>query len=295
MTESGARPDLVFEESRPRLTRLAYQMTGSMTEAEDVVQEAYLRWETASRAEIRAPAAWLTTVVSRLCLDHHKSARVRREEYVGPWLPEPVLTEPGATPFDEVELAESVSMALLRLLQQLTPAERAAFVLHEAFDYPYEEIGEILGRTPAGCRQLARRARQRLAQDRPRFRPDREEHRRLLERFVAASATGEVDPLLELLAADVTLWSDGGGRVLAARNPIVGADKVARFLVGVRDMQPPGQTYEMREVNGEVGFVGYVAGRPRFTTTFDVREGRIHGIYIVLNPDKLSAIPQQNP
>ena len=283
--------DRTFQEQRPRLTRLAYQMTGSMTEAEDIVQDAYLRWETADRAEIRSPGAWLTTVVSRLCLDAHKAEQVRRTRYVGPWLPEPVLTESGHNPFDEVELADSLSMALLQLLERLSPSERAAFVLREAFDYTYAEIGQILGKQPPACRQLVRRARQQMTRDRPRFEPDREEHAELLERFVTASRTGRVEPLLEVLADDVTLWSDGGGRVLAARNAISGADKVARFLVGVSDKQPEGQTYELHEVNGLPAIVGYLGGHPRFTTSFDARDGRIQGIHIVMNPDKLGAIP----
>ncbi len=291
MTIGGSGTE--FEANRSRLLCLAYQMTGSVAEAEDIVQDAWLRWEHADRTAIRAPAAWLTTVVARLSMDVQKSARKRRETYIGPWLPEPVLTEAGASPFDAMELTDALSIALLRLLEHLSPAERAAFVLHEAFSYTYQEIAAILDRKEASCRQLVRRARQQLARDRPRFQPDRREHEQLLERFIAASATGEVDPLLELLAEDATLWSDGGGRVLAARNPIAGARNVARFLVGVRDMQPDGQTYEMHEVNGRTGFVGYVEGRPRFTMTFDVRDGRIHGIHVVLNPDKLTAIPPQ--
>ncbi len=281
----------MFEEHRPRLTRLAYQMLGSVTEAEDVVQEAYLRWQGADHEEVRSAGAWLTTVVSRLSIDAQKSARAKREQYVGPWLPEPLLTDEATTPFDRTELADSVSMALMRLLEQLTPSERAAFVLHEAFDYAYHEIADIVGKSEAACRQLVRRAKQRLADDRPRFRPEPEEQRRLVMSFAAASQTGEMEGLVELLAEDVTLWSDGGGRVVAALNPIVGAVNVARFVLGISRKQPPDATFEMREINGEPGFVGYVDGRPNFTATFEIWGGMIHGIHIVVNPEKLVSIP----
>lgn len=284
-----------FEENRARLTRLAYQLTGSIAEAEDIVQDAYLRWEATDDEVLRSPGAWLTTVVTRLCFDAHKSARARRETYIGPWLPEPVVTSPESSPFDHAELAESLSMALLRLLERLSATERAAFVLREAFEYTYDEIGEILGKKPPACRQLVRRARQQLTRERPRYEASVTEHTEILDRFITASQTGEVEPLLQVLAEGVTLWSDGGGKVLAARNPIHGSDNVARFLVGVRDMQPPGQSYALQEVNGRPAIVGYVEGRPRFTTSLDVRDGRIHGILIVMNPDKLSGVPPEVP
>lgn len=283
-------PTAAFEEHRPRLTRLAYQLLGSMSEAEDVVQDAYLRWSTADRGEIRSAGAWLTTVVSRLCIDVRKSARVQREAYVGPWLPEPVLTDAAPTPFDTVELAETVSMALLRVLEELTPAERAVFVLHEAFDYPYHEIAEIVQKSEAACRQLGRRAKQRLAENRPRFQPSADEQRELLANFAAAAQSGEMRDLVGLLADDVILWTDSGGRVRAARNPIYGAENVARFLFGIRDKQPAGQTMEMREINGEPGVVGYVGGKPRFAMTIEVRNGRVRGIHVVVNPDKLGGV-----
>ena len=285
----------MFEVHRPRLTRLAYQMLGSLAEAQDMVQDAYLKWHAADRTEVNSPAAWLTTLVSRLCIDVKRSARVRREEYVGPWLPEPLLTDEGRSPFDSVELADTLSMAMMRLLEQLTPAERAAFVLHEAFDYAHHEIADILGKSEAACRQLLRRAKQRLAEDRPRFQPDPEERRRLMLRFAQASQAGDLEGLKDMLAADVTLWSDGGGRVRAAAlNPIFGADNVARFMVGTSRKQPPGSAFEIHDVNGEPGFVGYVDGQPITTVTFEIVNGKIRGIHMVLNPEKLVGIPPKD-
>jgi RNA polymerase sigma-70 factor (ECF subfamily) len=220
-----------FVAARPHLFAVAYRMLGSVTDAEDVLQEAYLRWQSAHRPDVASAAAYLTTIVTRLCVDQLRSARVRRETYVGPWLPEPLLTSPAAE--EPVELAESVSMAFLLLLEALSPLERAAFLLREVFGYSYAEVADLLDREPSAVRQLVSRARRHVADSRPRFIPEREEHERLTRSFVEACATGDLDALVAMLHEDAVLWSDGGGKVAAARKPVVGGAKVAMFLVNV--------------------------------------------------------------
>ena len=278
---------MTFEEHRAHLTSVAYRMLGTMTDAEDAVQETYLRWHDAEQASIKSPRAWLITVVTRICIDTMRSASVRREEYVGPWLPEPVLTDSDESPLDKTELAESISMALMRVLEQLTPAERAAFLLHETFDHPYHEIARILDKTEANCRQLVSRAKKHVARERPRFDATSEERDRLMRQFTLATQSGDMHGLVDLFAEDIVLWSDGGGKQKAALRPIYGPDKVARFLFGLAKKLPPGWTFEAHEINGEVGFVGYVFGQPILSTTFEIGHGRIHGIHIVNNPEKL--------
>jgi RNA polymerase sigma-70 factor (ECF subfamily) len=275
-------------------------MLGSVAEAEDMVQEAYLRWHQANAAEVRSPKAWLTAVVTRLCIDHLRAARTRREHYVGPWLPEPLLTaDPTAVPHGrdaeaEVELAEGLSMALLMVLERLGPAERAAFLLREVFDYDYGEIADMVGARRDACRQMVLRARQRVRDERPRFEPTREERETLLQRFVAASTSGDMDGLLALFADDITLWSDGGGRAKAALNPIHGADNVARFVLGVITKLPAGYTAQSADINGAPGLIGYVDGQPVSTMSLDVDEGRIRGLALMVNPEKLGHLPPQD-
>jgi RNA polymerase sigma factor (sigma-70 family) len=211
-----------FEAQRPRMFGLAYRLLGSAQEAEDVVQDTFLRWHRADRAAIAVPSAWLAKVVTNLCLNRLASARVQRERYVGPWLPEPVLTSDGTLgPLDTAEQRDSVSLALLVLLERLTPTERAVFVLREAFGYSHREIAQILELSEINCRQLARRARRRLAEPRPRFRPEPRQWHRLVERFLLAAREGDLRSLQQLLAAEVTAWADGGGKVTAARRPVV--------------------------------------------------------------------------
>lgn len=279
--------DETFARHRGYLTGVAYRMLGSLSEAEDVVQEAYLRWHRVERGEIRQPRAWLTTSVTRLCIDHLRSARVQREEYVGPWLPEPVPTDMPETPFGRVALAESLEMALLVVLERLAPAERAAFLLRETFDYSYREIAEILGKSEAACRQLVSRAKSRVRAGRPRFMPTVEERERVVGRFSEALATGELADLVALFEEDIVLYSDGGGKVAAARNPIYGADRVARFFLGLRPKAPPDLRAVPRQVNGQTAFVATSGGEPYFVMTFEVSGERLHRIHVVRNPDKL--------
>ncbi|WP_208878192.1 RNA polymerase sigma-70 factor [Streptomyces armeniacus] len=293
-----------FEAQRGRLFGLAYRLLGSAAEAEDAVQDAYLRWESADRAAIAVPAAWLTKAVTNLCLNRLASARVRREEYVGAWLPEPVLTEGGALgPLDTVEQRESVSMALLVLLERLTPAERAVFVLREAFGYPHREIAGIMELGEANCRQLQRRARQRLGAAPPsaasRSAPaDRERWHGLVERFLAAARDGDMAGLERLLAADVTSWADGGGVVGTARRPVTGRERVARYLTGGLARFAAGVDFTVAEVNGGPAALAWAGGRLAGVVTVEVAGAepdgeRIAGLRIVANPDKLRTVARQ--
>jgi RNA polymerase sigma-70 factor (ECF subfamily) len=285
--DGGTDPSVVFDRYRPLLFSIAYRMLGSVMDAEDVVQEAYLRWQRASG--VRSPRAYLSAVVTRLCIDQLRSARTQREHYVGPWLPEPLPTEPA---FDAVALEESLSMAFLVLLESLTPTERAVFLLREVFDYDYGEISYLVNKSEENCRQIARRARQSVAARRPRFESSPEQEERLMGSFLEACFGGDMEGLLALLSEDVTLWSDGGGKTRAALNPIHGADKVARFFSGILRKVPPGFVVRRTSVNGRPGLIGYFEdGQPHSVTTFDVAEGSIRAIRLVVNPEKLRAVP----
>jgi len=278
-TAAGA----VTEELRPLMLSIAYRMVGSLTEAEDLVQEAFLRLHEAG--EVDNPKAWLTTVVTRLAIDHLRSARVRREEYPGNWLPEPVLADPAPA---AAARAESLSLAVLVLLESLTPVERAVFVLREAFDYGYDEIAAIVGKTEANCRQLAARARRHVELRRPRFAPSREQRDRLVRRFVAALQEGETEPLFELLAADAEFYGDGGGQAPAVGRPVRGAEAVVRLLAGfIRAGARRNAAAEVLEFNGESGFAGYEDGRLVAVWAFEVSGDGIRAIRGIVNPDKL--------
>jgi RNA polymerase sigma factor (sigma-70 family) len=278
---------------RRHLLSLAFRMLGTVAEAEDAVQETYIRWyrmDQAERDQIMNPRGWLTRVASRVCLDMLRTARARRERYVGPWLPEPVptsaFTETVVDPADQVTLDDSVSTALLVVLEAMTPAERVAFVLHDVFAVPFAEIGQIVGRTPAACRKLATSARARVQKTPARSVP-REEHDRVVQAFAAASRSGDLRALTAVLDSGVVLHSDGGGRVTAARNPVYGADRVARFILGVTSKE---STFEILEqqTNDGLGFAVWNEGRITGVATLEVLGGRITHVRIVLNPDKLS-------
>lgn len=275
-----------FEEQRPVLLGLAYRLLGSWADAEDAVQEAWVRWSSA--ADVQNPAAWLRTVVTRISLDSLRSARVRRESYVGPWLPEPVHAADGAMgPLDTAELRDSLSIGFLLVLERLSPAERAVFVLREAFALPYDEVASAVGRSAAACRQLHSRARGKLGEDLPQ--PSRAGRRELLDRLMVAVASADVPGLTALLTDDAVLVSDGGGVVSAARRPVRGADRVARFLIGLGTRVPDGVTMEVEEVNGADCLV--VRAGDVVTQVFAVDVGeRVTGLQIVANPEKLSQI-----
>ena len=300
---SEERPPIpeVMEERR-RLLSLAYRLMGTLGEAEDVVQETYLRWYRQSedeRAAIRNPAAWLTTVASRVALDALTSARARRERYIGEWLPEPVPadlflgTAPGspsadtADPADRVTLDESVGTALLTVLEAMTPAERVAFILHEVFALPFPEIAEIVGRTPAAVRQLASSGRRHVRQHRAVPVPA-SEHDETVRAFLAATRSGDLESLMQVLAPGVELRSDGGGVVSAARNPVLGPDRVARFMLGVLAKQPRLQLSELRTADG-LGYRLTLGDQFFGVVTFRVEGGRIADVWLMLNPAKLSS------
>ena len=279
-----------FEALRPRLLRIAYGQLGSLSEAEDVVQEAWLRLERAEPDSIENLPAWLGTVVGRLALDALGSARMRRERYVGPWLPDPLVGAPGEDPdpADRVTLDETVSHALLFVLERLTPAERTAFILHDVFGYSFGEIGEIVGRSPAAARQLASRARRHVEQQRPRHTGTREEQERAVAAFAAAAKGGDIDALLAVLDPDVVMRSDGGGIRQAARKPLVGADRVSRALAALARKYGERSEVSFVDVNGEPGLlIVDRAADDMSVLAFTVDDGRITTIHMQRNPEKL--------
>jgi RNA polymerase sigma-70 factor (ECF subfamily) len=288
----------VFSTDRPLLFSIAYRMLGSASDAEDVLQDAWLRYSGADATTIRSPKAFATTIVTRLCLDRLKSARATREEYVGPWLPEPVLTADVESPSTMLQRAESLTLAFLVLLEKLSPEERAVFLLKDIFEYEHSEVADMLGMTVENSRQLLHRAKARLADGRPRLSGTPESRRAVAERFARAFSSGNGSELSALLAADVGVWSDGGGKVAAARHPLLGHDRVLQFLLGVH--RTASATTDMREVslqiadiNSEPALVIRVRERIESIFVFSVDDGTVSGIRIVRNPDKLAHIHQR--
>jgi RNA polymerase sigma-70 factor (ECF subfamily) len=284
----------LFEEHRPVLTGVAYRMLGRVADAEDVVQEAWLRWSAAAREDIREPRAFLVRVTTRLAIDRLRHLQSRRESYLGPWLPEPVVTDFGPALPDTAEravLADSVSLAVLVVLESLSPLERAVFVLREAFGFPYAEIAAALDRTEAAVRQLAGRARRHVEERKPRYDVDPAERRDLTERFLAAASGGGIEQLLALLAPDVRLVSDSGGKAKVPRRIIETADKVGRFLFAVgRDLGKDGEI-RIVELNGGPAAVYLVGGEPDTVVQLEISQGVIQCVYIIRNPDKVSGLP----
>ncbi len=276
-----------FEAHREALASIAYRMLGSVAEAEDVVQEAWLRWQDTPHEEVRSARAFLSKVVTRLCLDRLKSANARRETYVGPWLPEPVRT---ATQDDPLALAESISLAVLVLLESLGPVERAVYLLHEAFDYSHAEVAEIVGRDEVACRQLLHRARKAVSDRRPRFAPSKDAHHRMLRAFSAACAGGNAMELESLLAEEITSWGDGGGKAAAARRPLRGIEEVTRAWLGFFRKAPPGVEATVEEINGWPAMVVRIAGHLSGVVTLETDGERIFAIRSIVNPDKLARL-----
>jgi RNA polymerase sigma-70 factor (TIGR02957 family) len=283
---------MIFEEHRRLLFAVAYRILGSVADAEDAVQDSWVRWSAADRSLVADPRAYLVRIVTNTAVDRLRAARARRETYLGPWLPEPIRTDTA----DDVVAAESVSTALLLVLENLSPLERAVFVLREAFGFGYREIAEAVGRSEDTVRQAAHRARGHVQARRPRFPADRDRQRAVTERFVAAAAGGDLNTLMELLAPDVTLWTDGGGKVRQALRPVTGAAKVATWFAGIRQrpyegVDPAAMTVEVTELNGTPGVVFHGAGRVVATLTLDLDgSGRIAALFNVANPDKLAAV-----
>ncbi|WP_405609973.1 RNA polymerase sigma-70 factor [Streptomyces sp. NBC_00076] len=283
----------VFEAHRPVLQGVAYRMLGRVADAEDVVQEAWLRWSAADRSEVREPRGYLVRVTTRLAIDRLRQVKARGETYVGPWLPEPYVTDfTDAVPdtADQVVLADTVSLAVLVVLETLSPLERAVFVLREAFGYPYAEIAAVLDRGEPAVRQLAGRARRHVEERRPRYEVDPAERRDLTERFLAATAEGDLEGLLSLLAPDVRLVGDSGGKSKAPLRVLETADKVARFLVGVAGKGIADLSFRFLELNGGPALLVLSGDKPDSVLQLDVLDGRVQSVYIIRNPDKLQAL-----
>jgi RNA polymerase sigma-70 factor (ECF subfamily) len=286
----AADPHATFAAQRPRLTRIAYRMLGTHAEAEDVVQNAWLRWRTAPQAEIDDVPAYLARIVTRLCLDHLKSARVRRETYVGAWLPEPLIERAGSTP--PLDEPEDVTLSLMFALERLSPLERASFLLHDVFDLPFAEVATAIGRDEAACRQLAARARAHVRAQRPRYRLDEARGSALAHAFFNASNTGDVGQLSAMLAEDVVAWADGGGKIPANINPIRGRDRVLRFLAGLARKWRDREAEFITAVTID-GLPGYISRDRRGilqTTALELDDRGIIAIYTMRNPDKLGHV-----
>jgi RNA polymerase sigma-70 factor, ECF subfamily len=280
-----------YQDLRPLLFSIAYRMVGSVSEAEDIVQEAFLRFHRATRdgAEVQSPKAYLSAVTTRLAIDHLRSARVRREHYVGAWLPEPLVTDPEADVAKQAETADSLSMAFLVLLERLSPVQRAVFLLHEVFGYGYAEIADLVGKSEDNCRQIAARARRHVEARRPRFETSRRQREELARRFFAAVEQGDTEGLVGLLAADAVMYGDGGGKAPALATPLHGAQRVARLLLGLaRRARAIGVHLQPAEVNGQPGATAYDRdGRLVTVLALDIADGQVQTVHSIVNPDKL--------
>jgi RNA polymerase sigma-70 factor (ECF subfamily) len=282
-----------FATLRPRLFSIAYRMLGTRADAEDVLQDAWLRWDRADRAILQSTEAWLVTVVTRLAIDRLRAAKTEREAYVGWWLPEPLVELDERTPESAAELAGELSVALLWVLERLAPEERAAFLLRQVFDHDYDEIATLLGKSEAACRQMVHRASERVQQERPRFNVSKDAHRRLLEKFMHAARSGEREAMKALLADDVQAITDGGGKVLASLKVLRGAHRIAN-LYSVMSKRLGNQiAYRIAQINGEPGLLRYIGGQLESAQTFVTDGERIVAIYTMRNPDKLAGIPPQ--
>ena len=288
---------LIFEKNRQTLEGIAYRMLGDLSDARDVVQETYLKWREVDFSSLHSPRAWLITVCSRTALNQLQSARARRELYVGTWLPEPYLDTLSQDPSVQIELDDTVSVALLLALERLSPPERAAFLLHDVFDLSFGEIASILGKSNASCRQLATRARRRVQEHRPRFPTTPEEHHKLLDAFISAARQGDLERLMAVLSNNVELYSDGGGKVEALFDILQGKNQVAKFFISIFDRYHHRniavQTLLLR-FNGVPGILIYENGQLATALTIDVYTEKIHHLYAIRNPDKLSDFPAKS-
>ncbi len=291
MEDSGE----LFEQYRPELFRLAYSMLGRIAPAKDAVQEIFLRWQKQDPDQIQSHRAYLSRIVSNLCLDELKSAKSRREQYIGPNLPEPLLSSASEDPHNQIELSESLSMALLFTLEQLSPVQRAVFLLREVFDYDYASIAEAIDKTESHCRKIAQRSRDQVKANRPTLGKHKPNQHELVTAFIEAVQKGNISEIESMLAEEAILYSDGGGKVTAARKPIYGANKIARFMVGIQKQKGESQTIDLifRNINGEPGMMIYLDNKLFNVWSFHTKDGRIENIFVVLNPDKLRHLPKK--
>lgn len=284
----------IFENHRRKLMGIAYRMLGSRSDAEDVLQDASLKWIQADKRSLRSAEAWLVTVVTRLCLDRLRSAKALREHYVGEWLPEPWISDHVPAAEHPIEMANDLSIAFLVVLERLSPEERAAFLLREVFDFGYAEIAQMIGKSVEACRQLAHRARERVKGGRRRFEVNRQAHLLLLERFMEAAGTGEMEKLKALFAEDICLTGDGGGKVLSVLRPLHGAERVARLYAAISRRYPGRMDFRMADINRIPGIIRLLDGKPDSATSFVTDGARILEIHVVRNPEKLKSVTNRN-
>ncbi|MFL6660438.1 MAG: RNA polymerase sigma-70 factor [Massilia sp.] len=292
MTNADASQHFAFDALRPRLFSIAYRMLGTRADAEDVVQDAWLRWNATDQAQLQSAEAWLVTVTTRLSIDRLRSRKSEREAYVGWWLPEPLVEVDEHTPERAAELASDVSVALMWVLERLAPEERAAFLLRQVFDHDYPDIAAMLGKSEASCRQMVHRAQDRVQQQKPRFDVSTQAHRALLSSFMQAASVGDRAAMTALMSDDVQLVSDGGGKVKSFQHILHGAGRVAGVFWSLEHQSPGQVQYRSAHINGEPGLLRYVAGKLESAHAFIVDDGRIVAVFVMRNPDKLSAIPQ---
>ncbi len=285
----------IFTALRPRLFATAYRMLGTRADAEDVVQDAWLRWQGSAQAEVQSPEAWLVTITTRLAIDRLRTRLAERENYVGWWLPEPIVELDEKTPESSAEMASEVSMAFLWVLERLSPEERAAFLMRQVFDHDYADIAAMLGKSEAACRQMVSRAQQRVQQQQPRFAVPRAAHQALLGRFMAAAQIGDRAAMKSLMADDVQLVADGGGKVNSYLRVLHGAGRVAGSFWSLEHMYPQQVTYRQARINGEPGLLRYVNGVLESAQSFLIDGDHIAAVFIVRNPDKLAGVPQTIP
>lgn len=292
---TGMRTDQrldTFLQYRPLLLSIAYRMLGSMSDAEDMLQESFLRWQQSAEADIRCPKAFLVTVITRLCINQLQSARVQREQYFGEWLPEPVVSTPESDPSMLPQMDESLSIAFLVILERLSPVERAVFLLREVFDYEYFEIARVVSQTEVNCRQIFRRARLHIKEIRPRFDASPTQKEKLVREFMAATSRGDIEGLLKFFAQDIIIHTDGGGKASATVNPVYGALNATRLVVyGNKKFRPEAAVVKFAMVNGQPGIVTYLDGRAETVLALDILGGQIRKVYILRNPDKLQTVP----
>jgi RNA polymerase sigma-70 factor (ECF subfamily) len=281
-----------FAALRPRLFSIAYRMLGTRADADDVVQDAWLRWHGSDRAQVQSPEAWLVTIATRLAVDRLRARLSERSTYVGWWLPEPIVELDERTPESSAELASEVSMAFMWVLERLSPEERAAFLMRQVFEHEYADIADMLGKSEAACRQMVHRAQQRVQQQQPRFAVPREQHQALLGRFMAAAQNGDRAAMKTLLADDVQLVADGGGKVNSYLRVLHGAGRVAGSFWSLEHQYPQQVMYRQARINGEPGLLRYVGGKLESAQSFLIDNDRIVAVFIVRNPDKLAGVPQ---